>query len=243
MVQAQVVDEHHEHRRSIGLDQRGHLGLEELVRLQRQVVALAVHPVDVVVRHEAAEELVGLVPLRAQDLRHALVAALAQLQLPAHEFGVELLPRLGGVAVAQPHAQLTELLLVVAGGLLAHQPLAFEVLLQREQDLVRVHRLDQVVADLAADGALHDALLFALGDHHDGHGGAIQLDARERFEPAEAWHVLIQEDDVVFLGLGLFHSIEAVVHRVHGIAFLLQEKHVRAQQIDLVVGPKDVRGH
>ncbi len=88
-------------------------------------------------------------------------------------------------------------LLVVAGGLLTDQAPGLEVLLQRKQDLVRVHRLDQVIVDLAADGLLHDVLLLALGDHDHGHRGVAVLDPVQRFQPAEPGHVLVQEDDVV----------------------------------------------
>ncbi len=60
--------------------------------LQGNVIALAVHPLHVIVLHEAAEHVVGLDPLAAQDLRHALVLGPAQLQFPLDELVVELLP-------------------------------------------------------------------------------------------------------------------------------------------------------
>ena len=73
--------------------------------------------------------------------------------------------------------------------------------------------------------------------------GQHRLDAVERLQPAEAGHVLVQEDDVVFLRLRLLHGVEAVVHGIHRVAFALQEEHMGTEQIDLVVGPEDGSGH
>ena len=66
-----------------------------------------------------------------------------------------------------------ELRTVVGGGLLGHQLLLVHVLLDREQHLVGVDGLDEVVGDLRPHGLVHDVLLLALGDHDDRGCGAF----------------------------------------------------------------------
>ena len=52
-----------------------------------------------------------------------------------------------------------------------------EVLLQRQEELIWIDGLDQVIGDLPADGLVHQLFLFALSDHDDGHEGAKFFDS------------------------------------------------------------------
>ncbi len=242
LVQTQVIDEHHEERLAV-LEVRRDFRAEELVALQRDVLTLAVHPIHVTIAHVAAEHVVRFLPLAAQDLGHAGVLTALQFKFPSDQVAVQFFPFLHRQPVADAHAQLPELPLVIGVRFLAHQPPSIDMLLEGEQDLVRVHGLDQVIADLAADRILHDVFLLALGDHHHGRLRGKGFDLGERFETGEAGHVLIEQYGAVLLPLHLLHRVDAVVHGIHGVAFLLQEQYVWAQEIDLVVGPQDGNTH
>ena len=84
-------------------------------------------------------------------------------------------------------------------------------------------------------------LLLALGHHHDRRGGARLLDRGERFEPAHARHLLVEQDGV---GLGAQDVLNAVgpIGRLYNvIAFGFEHSDVRREQVDLVVDPENAR--
>ena len=95
-------------------------------------------------------------------------------------------------AVLYLHSYLLKLLLILVLCNLGLQLAAVNVFLQREQYLVGVYRLDQVVGNLLSDGLVHDVLLLTLGDHHHGRGRRYFLDALQRFQSAQTRHLLIE---------------------------------------------------
>ena len=66
-----------------------------------------------------------------------------------------------------------------------------DVLLQRQQYLVGIDGLDEVIGNLLADGLVHDVLLLALGDHHDGHLWCNLLNALQGLQATESGHHLV----------------------------------------------------
>ena len=85
-----------------------------------------------------------------------------------HQPLVDLRPVLPRAAVHDLHGYLLEVLLILALCHLGLYLAPVDVLLQRQQYLVGVDGLDEVVGNLLADGLFHDVLLLALRHHHHG---------------------------------------------------------------------------
>ena len=100
------------------------------------------------------------------------------------------------MAVHDLHGNLLKLLLILALRHLGFQFSAVNVLLQREQDLIGIDGLDEIVGYLLADGLIHDILFLALGDHHHGGGRRQLFDALQRLQTAEARHLLVEQHQV-----------------------------------------------
>ena len=195
------------------------------------------HPPEVVGAYELGEAVVGLLLLHLQHLGHVAVGA-AKLQFPVHEPPVGVHPV--GVRAAPGYlaGQRGELLLVAALRHLGEYFVAVDVLLQRQENLVRVHRFYQVVGYLRADGLVHYVLLFALGDHHHRHGGQDVLNLLERLKAAQAGHHLVEQHEVEVVFAALVDCVGAVGHRHHLVSLLFEEKQVGPEKLYLVVGPK-----
>ena len=236
LVIAEIVDDEQEGALLVA-ELREQLLLQHRVRLQGLVVGAAVDPVEVVALHEFGELHVGLLLLRGEHLGNALVFDFFDLQLPVNQVLVKGRPLLDIHPVGDAHGELAERLLIVAGHLLAHKLLVVDILLQAEQYLVGVHRFDEVVGDIGADGVLHDVLLFALGNHHDGKMRVVLLEALEGLQAAQSGHILIQKDDVHKLFLQDFEGFHTAHRGNHVIALGLQEQYMRFQQVNLVVRP------
>ena len=114
-----------------------------------------------------------------------------------------------------------------------------QVLLDGQQDLHRVDRLDEVVGDLAADGLVHDVLFLALGNHDDGHIGLHDFDALQGHKAADTRHVLVEDDEVEDLAAQGIEGVTSVGDRFHLVALVLEEQDVGLQQVDFVVGPQN----
>ena len=155
-----------------------------------------------------------------KHLGHAAVGA-AQLEFPMHEPAVDVHPVVDGAAVANLGGDVEEVLLVTALGHLGDDFLAVDVLLQRQQYLVGVHGLDEVVGDFGTDGLVHDVLFFALRHHHNGGGRRDFLDLLQRFQTREAGHHLVEQHQVEGLLPALVDGIGAVAHCCHIVTFLL----------------------
>ena len=251
LVVAHAVDEE-EHDGPLGLfadlaqvrkDEFGqHLVAQDRPVVARLVaVARALDPARVDALDVLGEGDVGLAVLVVQDLAHALVGAFERHVVPDERL-VHVGPLAGVEAPADAARQLAEALQVVLLDVRASDAARVQQPLDREQDLLRVDRLDEVVRDVAADGVLHDVLLLGLGDHHDRHLGPVRLDLLERVEPAQAGHLLVQKDDVVARVLGAVDGVGAVGDRLDLVALGLEKEDVGLEKVDLVVGPEDA-GH
>jgi len=113
-----------------------------------------------------------------------------------------------------------------------------DVLLDREQHLIGIHGLDEVVGDLRSHGLVHDVLLLALGDHDDGCRRAHLLDLGQGFESGHTGHHLVEDNQVVGPFGGHVYRVVSVVAGVHLVAFLREKQHVRFQQFHFVVHPE-----
>lgn len=87
---------------------------------------------------------------------------------------------------------------------------------------------------------VHQLFLFALGDHDDGHEGAKFFDSLQGVEARKAGHVFVEEDQVEGLALDGLDGIGSAQDGRHFVALVLEEEDVRLEQVDLVVGPKDL---
>ena len=77
-------------------------------------------------------------------------------------------PVLPGLTIENLHGDLLEVLLVLALGYLGFNSTTVDVLLQRQQNLIGVDGLDEVVGNLLSDGLVHDILFLTLGHHDNG---------------------------------------------------------------------------
>ena len=245
LVVAEVVEHDDEHLLAL-VEQWEHLALEDVGREQRSGIPSPLpgrlrgswrHPVQIVFLHELGKAQVGLFLLHGQHVGHLRVGA-AQLQFPVHQPLVDFHPVLPGAAVHDLHGNLLELLLILALCHLGLYLAAMDVLLQRQQNLVGVHGLDEIVGNLLPDGLLHDVLLLALGDHHHGRGRRNLLDALQRLQPAESRHLLVEQYQVEGALLAQVYGIGAVAGGGHFVALLLEEDDMGLQQLHLIVDPQ-----
>ncbi len=237
LVVAEVVDQQQRGLRIL-VRHREDVGAHQRVRHHGCVFRTPVDPVVVVAAHELAELLIGFGFLVGQHLLDALVGGFRKIDLPVGQLAVQRTPVAEGLGHLQRRGDASEFRTVVGRGLLGDELLLVDVLLDREQHLIGVHGLDEVVGDLRADGLVHDVLLLALGHHDDGRGGAHLLDLGERFESRHAGHHFVEDYQVV----GPFGShvdrVVAVVAGVYFVALLFEEQDVGLQQFDLVVHPE-----
>ena len=98
--------------------------------------------------------------------------------------------------------------------------------------------LYQVIGNLGADGLVHDVLLLTFGDHHDGDVGVNLLDMLKCLQSAHTYHMLVQKHQVILAGAAHVKRIVAVGHGVNLIAFVLKEKYMRPEQVNLIINPK-----
>ena len=197
-----------------------------------------VDPVVIVAAHELAELLIRLALLVHQHLLDALVGRVGQINLPPRYLAVERAPRRERRGHLAHGGYTPELGAVVGRGLLGDELLRMHVLLDRQQDLVGIDGLDDVIGDLRPDGLVHDILLLALGHHDDGRGGPHLLDERQRLESRHTGHHLVENNEVVSGRAHHVDGVVTVVACVDLVTFSLKKQHVRLQQLDFVVDPE-----
>ena len=236
LVVAEVVDDDEEHLLA-PVYRREYLALEDVRAHQWAFGYARCHPRQVVLLYELGEAVVCFLLLHLQHLGHVAVRR-AKLQFPVYQSAVRILPVIYRVAVHYLHRYVLEVLLIARLRHLRHNLLAVYVLLQREQNLVRVDRLDEVVGYLRADSHVHDVLLLAFRHHHYGCGRRQLLYLLQRFESADAGHHLVEQHQVELMLLALFDGICSVAHGHHLVSFALKEDDVGAQEFNLVVYPQ-----
>ena len=216
---------------------RENLRFENLVAHERVVVGS--DPFLIVALHHFGERAVGLLLLHTQHVGHAGFGV-GEREFPSHQRVVELIPVIDGACHGYLLADAHKLLLIVACGFLRHQRLAVQVFLDGKQNLHRVHRLNQIVGNLAADSLIHDVFLLAFRNHNHGHIGLRNLDLLQRLQSADARHILIENDEVEILLRYGVECVATVGHCGHFVAFVLQKQNMRFQEIDFVVGPENL---
>ena len=169
------------------------------------------------------------------------VAVGVEPDVPVDELAVHLDPGLRGRVTRAQVAEHRELVDVVAHDPRLADPVAVEQLLRRRVDLQRIDGLHEVVVDVLADRGVDQRLVLRLRDHDDGNVGILLLDPLQRLDARDARHHLVEDDEVEpLLGLrGERDRVLAVRDPLHDEAPLLQELHVRAQVVHLVVGPEN----
>ena len=198
------------------------------------------HPRLVMVFDKAHELVVGFRMLVFQNLQHASVLRFTQRGVPMHQAPVHFRPLLGIQAATEFHGKLTELAHVCRLGLFTAQASVVQNLFDRQQDLVGVDGLDQVIADFRSNGLLHDVFLLALGDHDDGHVGVPGLDALQGLDPIQTGHVFVQKHHIKRLCFHLIQGFHPTVDACHVVPLLVEKQDVWLQQLNFVVGPKNL---
>ena len=100
---------------------------------------------------------------------------------------------------------------------------AVDVLLECQQNLLRIDRFEQIIGNLRANGLVHQVFRLILCHHHDWHVGRSLLDGRQRLKSAESRHILVEKDEVVIVFSAEVDGVWPVRARLHGISLLFQE--------------------
>ena len=175
LVVAHAVDHEEEHR-----SLRREVGEEEAVDdLRRERHVVVVEPVFVMPLDELAEFLVALFPLVRHGLLQSQPGVLVEFQLPFHQLAVDFHPLLEIERSLQLEGHFVELADVVLRGAVADDALALQDLFRHQQDLARIHRFGEVVADFLPDGLFHQGLFLVFRDHDHGQFWLQLLDGRE----------------------------------------------------------------
>ena len=140
------------------------------------ILPAMVNPMVVVAPYEFRKSLVGLILLVGKYLFDTLVSRILQFNFPARQSAIERTPILERIGHLQRGRKTTKFGAVVGRGLLGDELLLVNILLNREQHLVRIDWFDEIVGNLRTDGLVHDVLLLALGHHDNGRGGTHLLD-------------------------------------------------------------------
>ena len=186
--------------------------------------------------HVFCKAIVGLLFLHSKHIAHARVGR-TEFQFPMDESPVHLRPVTPRTAFVNAHGQLLVLLLIAV---LRHLGdfLPVDVLLQCQQYLTGVDRLNQIVGYLGADGLIHDILLLALGDHHHGRLRLDFLHTLQCLEPRKTRHHLVKHDEVKGSLAAFLNGVSAIGDGCHLISFLVEKNNVGLEQFYLIIGPK-----
>ena len=158
--------------------------------------------------------------MHLQHLGHPRVCT-AQFELPSDECLIHLHPVVVVLAIAYLHCYLLIVLLISRLCCCSDDFFAVYVSLQCSQYLYGVDRLYQIVGNLRSDGLLHDVLLLALGDHHDGCGRRDFLYLLQRLQACESRHHLVEQDEVECLFAAFFYCVGTVGDGDNFVSFFL----------------------
>src|SRR5216683_1240188 len=158
---------------------------------------------------------------------------------PASQRGDQLDPLAPGEARAPPPLELAEPGDEITRQALLADAVALEQARDHREDLARLDRLHEVVVHLDPDRLAQRALVLALGDHHDRHGGVERADLADQLEPASPGHLLVQQHDAVRLAPQQRERVVAVGGGGHREPLALEEAPVRGEALDFVVYPED----
>ena len=175
------------------VEQREDAALENLMAHERMIVGL--HPAFIFPFHKLAEIAVGVTLLHEQQLAHGSVGV-GQFKLPIHKLAIHLHPVLHSGGHVYVRRNLLKLLLIARRGLGRYKFAAVKILFERQQNLVRIHRLYKIVGNLVPYGLVHQVLLLRFGNHYHRHLRMSLVDARQRLKPRQSRHILIKENEI-----------------------------------------------
>ena len=112
-----------------------------------------------------------------------------------------------------------------------------QVLLYGYKYLIRIDRLYEIVGNLAAHCLIHDILFLTFSDHYHRDVRKTLLYHRQSLETGESRHILIENNEVEWLGKGHVESVAAIIGRGHIVALVSQKEQMRFQQVDFIIGP------
>ena len=113
-----------------------------------------------------------------------------------------------------------------------------DILFQRNENLIGVYRLDEIVGNLTPDSLVHDVFFLAFRNHHYRCCRLNVLYSLQSFKTGQARHHLIEQDKIESFLTTKLNSIYAIAHRYYVVAFLLKEDDVTFQQIYLIIYPQ-----
>ena len=203
------------------------------------VLLAAVEPGAVVLAEELGEVGAEGVLQGPERVLQPRFVGPAELDLPLGELDDQFDPFPPRHSLAAAGVELPEAGGEVAGEPLLPDPVALEESGDHGEDLPRVDRLDEVVADLGADGVLERLLLLALGHHDDRHRLIDGADGLEDFQSTAARHLLVEQHDAIRLALQHDQGVVAMRRVVHREALLFEEQDVRGEAFDLIIDPQD----
>ena len=194
----------------------------EKIRAHRRTCIRLGNPFPIVLCDESGKETVGFLFLHFEEFAH-LSVGLFQFYLPEYDPAVQFFPFFEGELTTHLRAKLDELLPVVRVRGFADDTVLLQVFFEQQEELIRIHRFDEVVRYLSPDGLCHDMLLFAFRYHDDGCVGFQLFDLLQSIQSADAGHVLIEEYDVEVVILHGFYGIVATKYGCYLIPFLFEK--------------------
>ena len=235
LIQPEIIDQYKENL--LVIIQHWEDFLLKQVGAHQRAIDRILYPVHIILLHEFGKSVIGLFLLHTEHIGHCHLAAF-QFQFPVHQFLIDLHPVVRGQGIIDLHTDTTEFLLITHRSRLGDNHVLMDILLDREEQLVGIYRFDQIICDLISDRLIHDAFLLTFSHHHDRHIRSDLLDMRQRLQPSQARHILIEKNNIKRLFLTAVNSVLPAHHRNDLIPFVLQEQDMRFQQINLVISPK-----
>ena len=112
-----------------------------------------------------------------------------------------------------------------------------EIFLYRQQNLLRIHRLYQIVGNLIAHGLVHNVFFLTLGNHYDRDMGCGKLDSLQGFKSGKTGHILVEDYQVEVLPGNEFKSVGAAAGSDHIVALAFEKHYMRFEKVDFIIGP------
>ncbi|MNE49349.1 hypothetical protein D3C80_1438620 [compost metagenome] len=113
-----------------------------------------------------------------------------------------------------------------------------EIFLQAQQNLIRIHRLDQIIGNFRTNRFLHDKFLLTFGNHNDRNSRFLFLHFRKGLQTAHTGHIFVQKNNIKIVVLKNIYRIPTVIAGGDTVIFLFQKQDMRFQKINFVVNPK-----
>ena len=238
LVQSQAVH-HHEHHTTVPLDQRHEKLTAHVDRQGRPIPLRLGEPFRVVARDIVGEVVMETVLERVERILKPRLVALPQARLPVEALPRQLDPLPPTQPAAAPLLELAELGHEVSGESLLADAVPFEQAGDDTEHLPRIDGLDQIIIELDADGLVHRARRFRLGDHHHGHRGVDGADLLDQLESPPPRQLLVQQDHAVRLPLQEGNRVVPMGGLLDRVPLFLEKQDVRAERFDFVVDPQN----